>query len=358
MPGYASLAGIVSGLPALPAPGKDVAYHWPAVANSTLAAMARNLFRTAPADLLAEIDQLEERLSKGAPIGIRDRSVRRGRAVAAAIHDWSKGDGGHEGYLRNFPTDYVPPTGPGDWTPTPPAFSRAMQPYWGSNRCMALHDASDCDPGPPPDFSTAPDSVFFGQALEVYETVNSLSAEQLAIARFWSDDPGVTATPAGHSLSILTQLLRARDSSLATAAEAYARLGLAVCDAFISCWHFKFRYNLLRPISYVKAYIDDSWGNPLPLTTPPFPEYTSGHSVQSGAAAVVLTSIFGVTGFTDRTHEARGLPTRSFDSFDAAAEEAAISRLYGGIHYRAAIERGLEQGRWIGATVAGLPFIR
>jgi hypothetical protein len=358
MPGYASLSGIVTGLPELPTPGMNVAYHWPTVANSTLAAMARNLFPTAPADLLGEVDRLEERLAAGAPAGIRNRSIRRGRAIATAIHDWSKSDGGHEGYLRNFPADYVPPTGPGQWVPTPPAFLRALQPYWGSNRCMALHHASDCDPGPPPDFSTATDSAFFAEALEVVGTVNGLTAEQLAVARFWSDDPGTTATPPGHSVSILTQLLRARDSSLATAAEAYAKVGIAVCDAFISCWYVKYRHNLLRPISYIRANIDDRWGDPLPLATPPFPEHTSGHSVQSGAAAVVLTSFFGVTAFTDRTHEPRGLPARSFASFDAAAEEAAISRLYGGIHYRAAIERGLEQGRWIGATVAGLPMLR
>jgi hypothetical protein len=358
MPGYASFSGIVIGLPALPTPGMDVAYHWPSVANSTLAAMARNLFPAAPTDLQEEISRLEASLTAGVPAGIRDRSIRRGSAIAAAIHDWSKSDGGHEGYLRNFPVDYVPPTGPGQWVPTPPGFQRALQPTWGSNRLMALHDAADWDPGPPPSFSTAPDSAFFAEAMEVYNTVNDLTGEQLAIARFWSDDPGTTATPPGHSLSILTQVLRSQDSSLATAAEAYAKLGIAVCDAFISCWHTKFEHNLLRPISYIRAYIDDGWGDPLPLTTPPFPEYTSGHSVQSGAAATVLTSLFGTVPFTDRTHEQRGLPARSFASFDAAAEEAAISRLYGGIHYRAAIERGLDQGRWIGETVAGLPLAR
>ena len=179
---------------------------------------------------------------------------------------------------------------------------------------------------------------------------------QLEIALFWSDDPGTTATPPGHSASILTQTLRSQNSSLATAAVGYARLGLAVCDAFIECWDSKFRYNLLRPISYIRQYIDQGWGNPLPLTTPPFPEYTSGHSVQSGAAATVLTATFGSIAFTDHTHDARGLPPRSFSSFEAAAQEAAISRLYGGIHYRAAIERGLEQGRRIGAAVVALPL--
>ena len=192
----------------------------------------------------------------------------------------------------------------------------------------------------------------------MYQTVNDLTPEQLAIATYWSDDPGTTATPPGHSLSILRQVLAAQDSSLADAAEVTARLGLAVCDAFIACWRTKYQYNLLRPITYVREHVDPGWGDPLPLTTPPFPEYTSGHSVQSGAAAEVLTAFFGPVAFTDRTHDGRGLPARSFASFREAADEAAISRLYGGIHFRSAIDLGLAQGRCIGLAAASLPLVR
>jgi membrane-associated phospholipid phosphatase len=223
---------------------------------------------------------------------------------------------------------------------------------------MALDSALTCDPGPPPPFSTDLDSAFFAEALEVFETVNSLTPGQREIALFWSDDPGQTATPPGHSVSILGQVLRAQDRSLADAAVGYARLGIAVCDAFIACWRVKYRHNLVRPISYIRSSIDPTWGDPLPLTTPPFPEYTSGHSIQSAAAAEVLTATFGEVAFTDHTHDARGLAPRSFDSFAAFAEEAAISRLYGGIHYRSAIERGLEQGRCVGAEVAALAMRR
>ena len=244
--------------------------------------MMRGLFPTAPAALHDQIDELEAASATGVPPGIQSRSVDRGRAVAAAIHDWSKGDGGHEGYLRNFPTSYVPPPGPGLWVPTPPANLRAMQPFWGSNRCMALASADEFDPGSPPAFSTDEQSPLFGEAAEVFEAVEGLTSEQEAIALFWADDPARTATPPGHSLSILTQQLVSEDSSLADAAEAYAMLGIAVCDAFIACWRTKFEYNLLRPITYIRAHIDPSWGDPLPVTTPPFPEYTSGHSVQSG----------------------------------------------------------------------------
>ena len=223
---------------------------------------------------------------------------------------------------------------------------------------MALETALECDPGPPPPFSIAEDSAFFDEAVEVYETVSALTSAQRDIALFWSDDPGQTATPPGHSASILTQVLRAQDRSLADAAVGYARLGIAVCDAFIACWRVKYIHNLVRPISYIRRHIDPTWGDPLPLTTPPFPEYTSGHSVQSAAAAVVLTATFGDVAFTDHTHDARGLSPRTFSSFTAFAEEAAVSRLYGGIHFRSAIDRGLDQGRCVGATVAALPLRR
>jgi hypothetical protein len=359
LPDHVSLAGTIKDLPRLPAYGRNGAYHWPSVANAALAAMARGLFPTAPPELRAEVDALETRLvAPGAPPGIATRSVDRGRAVAAAIGEWATGDGGHDGHLRNFPADYVPPTGPGLWVPTPPAFLPALQPRWGTNRCMLLASADDCPPGAPPEYSTAPDSPFHAEAVEVYDTVNALTPEQEAIARFWADDPGETATPPGHSISILTQLVRAKDRSLADAAVAYAKLGIAICDAFIACWRAKYVYNLLRPITYVRANIDPAWGDPLPLTTPPFPEYPSGHSVQSAAAAEVLTDLFGAIPFTDHTHDARGLPPRSFASFDDFAAEAAISRLYGGIHFRSAIERGLEQGRCIGSTVARVPMAR
>jgi hypothetical protein len=358
MPGYVSLAGVANGLPSLPADGRNAAYHWPTVANAALATMGRNLFPTAPATALEAIDALEATFAAGAPLALAGRSTDRGRAVARAIDAWARTDGGHEAYLRNFPTTYTPPTGPGMWVPTAPGFQRALQPFWGSNRAMAVSSLGDLDPGPPPAFSTDAESAFFGEALEVYETVSTLTAEQAAIVQFWADDPGRTATPAGHSTSILTQLLRREDRSLAAAAEGYARLGLALCDAFIACWRTKFRYNLLRPITYIRDTIDPAFGDPLPVTTPPFPEYTSGHSVQSGAAATVLTALFGSTSFTDHTHDRLGLAARSFASFDSFAQEAAESRLYGGIHFRTAIERGLVQGRRIGSAAAALPLIR
>ena len=358
MDGYRSLAGVLAGLPPLPAAGRNEAYDWRAVANAALASITRDFFPTAGAALSAAVDRLEvgfaARLAAGLPLGVFDRSVRRGREVAAALFDWSKGDGGHEAYARNFPP-YLPPGGPGLWVPTPPAFSSALQPFWGANRCFVLTDGADCAPGGHPPYSEAPTSAFHAEGIEVFEAVAGLTAEQEAIASFWSDDPGQTATPPGHSVSIATQVLRREGASLADAAETYAKVGMAVCDAFVACWHAKYAYSLLRPVTYMRRAVDPAW---LPLlVTPPFPEYPSGHSVQSGAAFQVLTDLFGHGyAFVDHTHDRHGLAPRSFHSFLEAADEAAISRLYGGIHFRSGIVNGVAQGRCIGAAVSALPF--
>ena len=354
MPGRRSLAGQLNDLGRPPGPS-DRSYHWPTVANRALASILRSLSPTAVAESAAAIDELERRLASSAqavlPLGIYRRSVARGQEVAAHIFDWSTTDGGHEAFSRNFPP-YTPPSGPALWVPTPPGFLPALQPYWGANRPFVLSTGASCAPVPPPTYSEVIGSRFYAEANECYEATRNLTADQEAIARFWSDDPGQTPTPPGHSISILSQVARMLGLSLAGAAEAYAKVGIAVGDAFIACWNTKYRDNLLRPVTYIRNLIDTAW-TPL-LVTPPFPEYTSGHSVQSGAAAQVLTDLFGDVAFVDRTHERRGLPARAFRSFHEAAAEAAVSRLYGGIHFRAAIERGLEQGACVGRHVSAV----
>jgi hypothetical protein len=358
MPGYRSLDHLFGDLDGLPRAGNRRRYDWATTANAALASILRSLIPTAgPAEQHA-LTMLEARferdLRQAVPPAVFDRSVQRGREVADAIFAWSRSDGGHEGYLRNFPP-YAPPAAPGLWVPTPPSFVTALQPFWGGNRCFAISSGAALPPGDHPPYSEQRRSRFWREAKEVYDTVNALTSEQEAIARFWSDDPGTTATPPGHSVSIATQVLRRERSSLAEAAETYARVGMAVSDAFVACWFQKYRYNLLRPVTYSRAQFDPDW---LPLlVTPPFPEYPSGHSVQSGAAFQVLTDLFGRRyGFVDNTHDERGFAPRRFRSFLQAAEEAAFSRLYGGIHFRAAIENGLAQGRRIGRAVSRLPL--
>jgi membrane-associated phospholipid phosphatase len=339
----------------MPASGKNRSYDWPTVANASLAAILRALFPQSQAGVINALERrFEDRFQPALPPGVFRRSVERGREVAAAVFEWSRGDGGHEGYLNNFPT-YEPPTGPGLWVPTPPGFLHALQPYWGANRCLVIERGASCSPGDHPAFSESASSAFYAEAIEVYETVENLTAEQMEIARFWSDDPGTTATPPGHSISIATQILRHEDASLADAAETYAKVAMAVSDAFIACWYQKYVYNLLRPVTYIRRLFDPAWLSP--LVTPPFPEYPSGHSVQSGAAFEVLADLFGRDyAFTDHTHDDRGLPARTFASFSYAAQEAALSRLYGGIHFRAAIDNGVVQGICIGQAVSALPL--
>lgn len=362
IPGARSLAGQLNELAALPQVQADVAYHWPSVANAAMAGITRRLFANGGGAQRAAIDGLElslrKRLSLQAPAPVVRRSIQQGRLVAAAIYAWSRTDGGHEGYFFNTPLDFFPPVGEGLWAATPPGYLQALQPYWGQNRPFLLASGGECAPPPPPAYSTDPDSAMYQDAREVYETVRDLTPEQREIALFWADDPNLTATPPGHSIAIASQVLRDENASLALAAEAYARTGIAVADAFIGCWYVKYQYNRMRPIEYIQAVIDPQWNNPLvsdPVITPPFPEYPSGHSTEIAAAATVLTDLFGEDYLLiDRTQERLGFAPRVYASFADAAEEAAVSRLYGGIHYRSGNEAGLAQGKCIGERVAAL----
>ena len=359
VPGSRQVQSLARQLEGLRVPRGRGRAHWPTVANAAMAQILRSLFPTTSAENLAAIDALEsshvQALRRDLSRSTLVASVERGRQVAEAVFRWSRDDGGHDGFLRNFPPSYQPPIGAGLWQPTPPGFQPALQPLWGTNRCLAVTDGGACPPGNHTPYSEQPGSAFHADAAEVFDAVNNLTDEQAAIARFWSDDPGVTATPPGHSISIATQVLRLEHASLMVAAETYAKVGIAVCDAFIACWNTKYRYNLLRPVTYIQRLIDPAWVSL--LTTPPFPEYTSGHSVQSGAAFAVLADLFGdAYTFDDHTHENRGVAPRHFESFSQAADEAAISRLYGGIHFRPAIQLGLQQGRCIADAVNDLPF--
>jgi hypothetical protein len=242
----------------------------------------------------------------------------------------------------------------GAWEPTPPLFNpNPLQPCWGLIRPMVLTSGEECAPPGHPRFSPAVASDFFAAGFEVYNVVTGLTDEQKAIADFWSDGAGTTGTPPGHWIAIVSQIARKDDLSLAEAAEAYARVGIAVHDAFIGCWNTKYVYNLQRPVTYINDNIDGNW---MPyLLTPNFPSYTSGHSTQSGAAASVLTDMFGVKKFRDTTHIDHALlppqKPRTFESFYEAAAEAAVSRLYGGIHYRFDNNDGLASGECIGQAI-------
>jgi hypothetical protein len=270
---------------------------------------------------------------------------------------WARTDGGHDvlGPRRvRLDSAYVSPSLPGAWVPTPPRFARPLLPNWGSNRPFMPDIHRRCAPPGPPRYDEAVGSAFYREAEEVWRTSVRATEEQRRIALYWADDPGKTPTPAGHWAWILTDLLRDRKATLATAAEQYARLGIAMSDAFVAAWKVKFEVNLLRPVTYIQLAFDGNWVPPL-METPPFPEYPSAHSVQSGAAAAVLEAFYGSdTAFDDRTHNDRGWGPKRFRDFRSAADEASASRLYAGIHFPSAIEHGVTQGRCIGAQALAL----
>ena len=362
VPGMAthqSLAGQLTGLSTLPQPETDQRYNWAVAANAAEALIIKSLFSNASAAQRTTIDSLETALNQPYRAAAEfDRSVRYGQQVAQAVFEWSRTDGGHEGYLRNQPASFVPPVGVGLWVPANATTGRAMQPYWGQNRLFVPANAVLPMPGLPYAYSAQPGSTYYAQVQEVYATSRGLTAAQRTIATYWADG-GQTISPPGHSLSITGIVLRSREATLATAAEAYARVGMAVSDAFVGCWKCKYQYNWERPITAVRAMFDPAW-QPL-LATPPFPEFVSGHSAQSGAAAQVLGDLFGAqTAFVDNTHQGRGagFEPRAFASFAAFADEAAVSRLYGGIHFRSGNEVGLAEGQKVGRNVSALRFRR
>jgi hypothetical protein len=231
-------------------------------------------------------------------------------------------------------------------------------PAWGSNRPFVLQAASDCPAPPPPAYSEESGSAFYKEADEVYRIANAATQEQRQFALYWTDDAGKTPTPAGHWVHIATDVLKARKANLASAASTYVLLNLAMADAFTAVWAAKYQVNLLRPVTYIQLVIDSNWV-PTLMHTPPFPEYPSGHSGQSSAAAAVLEASFGAdTSFTDNTHNDRGWGPRTFKSFKAAADEAALSRLYAGIHFRSGVEGGKVQGLCVARKVVGLKLRR
>jgi hypothetical protein len=277
--------------------------------------------------------------------------------VASRVVEYSKSDGYFS--LSTLPRYTPNMVDEGHWYPTPPEYMSAVEPQWKTLRTFFLDSANQFPPVEPIPFSKEKGSDFFEAMNEVYKTTADLSEDQKSIAAFWDCNPFALAysghaaiglkkiSPGGHWIGITGIACRKTKASFDKTLLAHTLVSLALHDAFVSCWTEKYRCDRIRPESAINKYLDPSW-RPL-LQTPPFPEYTSGHSVVSTATAEILTQLFG-DGFeyTDTSEEYFGLPPRSFHSFREAANEAAISRMYGGIHFRDAIEVGQQQGKNIG----------
>lgn len=285
-------------------------------------------------------------------------------AIADQILDYAKSDG--YGKLSTF-TGYTPLKGEGYWFPTPPVYMAAVEPDWETIRPFFLESAQQFSPPVPAPFSKDSASSFYQQTLEVYRMGKTLTEEQRLIASFWDCNPFAVKfsghmaiglkkiSPGGHWMGIAGISCEKAGLSVDSAILVQTVLAMTLHDAFISCWEEKFKSNRIRPETVINRLVDPDW-RPL-LQTPPFPEYTSGHSVVSASAAVVLTHFFGDNfSFVDDTELYFGLPERSFNSFYEASDEAAISRLYGGIHYRDACELGVVQGKKVGRHVLSTVF--
>lgn len=356
---FVSLAGQLHGLEPIPKPEEGKEYCFPlASVQAALTVGKALIFSEDKMDAFyAEI--MNEFKNTGIPDEVYDRSIEYGNAVAAHIMAWSSKDNYKQS--RSFPK-YTIVDDPATWKPTPPAYMDAVEPHWNKIRTFFIDSAAQFVPPPPLPFSSDKDTEFYKEAVEVYETGKELTDEQKEIARFWDCNPFMMnvkghvmfatkkISPGGHWMNITNQACLQANKTFVESAEAYARVAISLADGFISCWDEKYRSSLIRPETYINQFIDENW-TPL-LQTPPFPEYTSGHSVISNAAAVALTSLFGDNfAFTDSTEIEFGMAPRSFKSFMEASSEAAVSRLYGGIHYRRACDVGADEGKAIGKFI-------
>lgn len=397
-----TLAGQLNGLDSLPKPPRGEQHDPAVVAMEAQAVVLLDFYKTGFASTTSAIGFLHDSLvdarrTAGVPEEVLDRSMLYGSRLGQAILAWAATDQFRE--TRGMPITLK--RGPQYWIPTSTAedyrvqnlsaqtdmiefdnpaaaarpgqtsdralivnrpkrlgvnlvpgvdVTRAVEPYWGTLRPFALESADSCSAQPPYPFSTDKKSAFYRMVDSVYQKSLQLTPEEKQIAFFWADNPGETGTPAGHWLGIISQLATQRQLSPERAVEAYALSAIATADAFIVCWRLKYEISLLRPVTYIKRHIDPDW-SPL-LLTPPFPEFASGHTIQSAATAEVLTALLGdSTSFVDATHVTLGHEPRRFSSFRAAAQEVAVSRFLGGIHYMSSNLIGAEQGRCIARSI-------
>ena len=400
-PGLPPITGSLNGFPALPERDGRKRYD-PALAavaaeRVVLDSLLREALPTTRAAVARLADSLDRaRIALGIEDDARARSQELGAKIGLAIVAWSRTDGFDS--IRG--RAYKPPTGDAYWVNDAPASIYAAQnlsgasqfvaldnpanvmqtgnasdrglilsrpkrpgvttlpavnmaglaePYWGQIRPFVLRRWDECPIPDPPGYSIDSASALFSDARQVAETRRTLTPEQRAIAYYWADNAGESGTPVGHWISIASQMISERRLTAAQAARVMLSTSVAQADAFIAAWGYKYHYTLIRPRTYIRRVIDSSW-EPL-IPTPPFPEYPSAHSTQSAAAATVLASLVGDGPFDDSTGLSIGNPVRRFDSFQAAAAEAGMSRIFGGIHFPYGNTGGQTVGKCIGARV-------
>lgn len=357
--GYKSYAGKLSGLQALPIPDKNKKYCYPISSIIAFTTVAQKLVFNGDAIKEKEREYFKQLDSVGISKELLDSSVSYGRAVGQHILAWASKDG----YLqRTSYGGYIVSKQPGRWIPTPPDYMDAVENNWCKIRPLVLDTVSQFRPTAPIKYDTAKGSAFYNEAYQVYEAIVKPNGGDSATAWYWDDNPNTSVTdghityflqknsPAGHWMHIAYSVAAKEKYDAIKTAALLSKTAIALYDGFISCWDAKYMYNYIRPETFINQYINKDW---LPLIqTPPFPEYPSGHSVVSSSAATILTQMVGDNYvFTDSAEVPFGRPTRHFNSFYEAADQAAISRLYGGIHFITAIAIGKDEGRKVGNFV-------
>jgi len=353
--GYESLLPKLKGFSTITPNNQDVAINYPFSASIAFMKVAEALVFSK--DSIRKSRTIVEENFTHLDATIKNASIAWGEKVAEVILARASKDGYK--ITRGMPKFSVLKE-TGIWQQTPPDYEEAIEPNWRYIKPMLLDSASQFKPVRPPAFSMQPNSPYYKEVQELFAMSNALTEEQKTIARYWDDNPFVSehkghltyankkTTPVGHWMGITAILASQSKKDEMEVAKSYALTSLAIFDGFISTWEEKFTSKTVRPVTVIREYLNSEW-NPY-LQTPPFPEYTSGHSVISAAAATVLSNIYGTQmAFTDTTEMKYLGMKRSFSSIKAAANEVSLSRMYGGIHYRAAIENGQKQGEQIGS---------
>jgi PAP2 superfamily len=353
------MSGVLNGYPELRKPDSITNYDNQLAA---LLAMMETAKKLQPSGKL--FDNYEQRFldscrQAGYADDVVENSKNYAQAISKQVLSYAKADGYNK--ISNLPR-YTPLDKEGYWYPTPPAYIAAVEPYFKTVRSFTLDSSSQFKPRPPVPFSKSKNAAFYKMMQDNYKEIINQSEEHKEIAAFWDCNPFAVQdnghlmiglkkiSPGAHWLGITGIACEKAKKNFSDAMQIYTLVSVSLMDAFICCWDEKYRSNRIRPETAIRKYIDPTW-YPL-LQTPPFPEYTSGHSTISAASSVILTYYLGPSfSFRDSVEDKYGLQPRSFTSFQQAADEAAISRFYGGIHYMDANTNGKEQGRLVGEWV-------
>lgn len=354
---YYSLAGQLHGLDMVPHPDSTKAIDFEFASLLAYCKLGESV--TFPAGSMDYYVDSLKKLAKdhGMPSDEFRNTVAYADQLADVIMAWSRKDNYAE--TRSYPKYNVIDT-PGRWVPTPPAYTEAMEPHWNEIRPLVIDSADEFRPPAPPTFNmTDKKSKYYYEVMLIKNAIDSLTPEQAHIANFWDDNPfklnvaghvmfGTKKfSPPGHWMSIVGIAAQKANADFATTTYAYALTAIAQFDSFIHCWDEKYRSNYARPETVINKYIDPDW-RPI-LQTPPFPEYTCGHSTVSASNAEALTYIFGDNfAYTDTSELEFGIPSRSYTSFRAAAVENNWARFYGGIHFHNSCIVSTEYGKQVG----------